>query len=311
MSAIRRGSTTHIVTRRCGRRGGPSCGSRAPRSSSGPTTCGTRRGARFVVRHIRARDSSRWDEDCSRWARCWRRRSRSWRSCALTRRHARRRLSPRRRHAAPPLAGRTTPTATRAPHAARVDRRGSRGGDRRRSGRRPPGRLVRAVRLPARGAHFRTWDPVHKRSPNRWTRRNGTDDLVRMLLRVARESGDTAADRRPEPSARAATSARRFGPIGHASHQNGLDADVYFPRKDGRQRAPRSIAQVDRRTRPGARRPLRQSGSADDLRGRRATAARPGGRRAAVAEPRRSPALRSGRRLRSMTGWGGGDVRLS
>ena len=31
----------------------------------------------------------------------------------------------------------------------------------------------------------------------------------------------------------------RFGYIGHASHQNGLDADVYYPRADGTERAPR------------------------------------------------------------------------
>jgi murein endopeptidase len=39
----------------------------------------------------------------------------------------------------------------------------------------------------------------------------------------------------------------RFGYIGHASHQNGLDADVYYPRADGRERAPRNAAQIDRR----------------------------------------------------------------
>jgi murein endopeptidase len=108
------------------------------------------------------------------------------------------------------------------------------------------GRLVDAVRLPAKGAHFRTWDPVRKRTPNRWTRRNGTDKLVRVLLEVARESGRPLLIgdlSRP----RGGDFGTRFGPIGHASHQNGLDADVYFPRKDGRPRAPRSIAQVDRR----------------------------------------------------------------
>jgi len=39
----------------------------------------------------------------------------------------------------------------------------------------------------------------------------------------------------------------RYGPVGHASHQNGLDADVYYPRRDGRERAPTSVAEVDRR----------------------------------------------------------------
>jgi murein endopeptidase len=40
---------------------------------------------------------------------------------------------------------------------------------------------------------------------------------------------------------------RRYGPLGHVSHQNGLDADVYLPRSDRRERAPRRAAQVDRR----------------------------------------------------------------
>jgi penicillin-insensitive murein endopeptidase len=112
------------------------------------------------------------------------------------------------------------------------------------------GRLLRAVRLPAHGQHFLTWDPVRKRSPNRWTRRNGTDDLVRTLLRVAKGYASQHDKQRlligDLSRPRGGDFGRRFGPIGHASHQNGLDADVYFPRKDGKPRAARSIAQVDR-----------------------------------------------------------------
>ena len=37
----------------------------------------------------------------------------------------------------------------------------------------------------------------------------------------------------------------RYGPIGHASHQNGLDVDVYYPRTDGRERPPLVPAEVD------------------------------------------------------------------
>jgi murein endopeptidase len=37
----------------------------------------------------------------------------------------------------------------------------------------------------------------------------------------------------------------RFGPIGHVSHQNGLDVDVYYPRIDGRERPPLRPDQVD------------------------------------------------------------------
>jgi murein endopeptidase len=114
------------------------------------------------------------------------------------------------------------------------------------------GRLVRGVRLPAERPTFFTWDPVLRRSPNRRWRRWGTDRLVRMLLEVAREY------RRAHPRAprlaigdlsrpRGGDFGRRFGPIGHASHQNGLDADVYYPRADGRERAPRNASQIDRR----------------------------------------------------------------
>jgi len=114
------------------------------------------------------------------------------------------------------------------------------------------GRLVRGVRLPAQRPSFFTWDPVLRRSPNRPWRRWGTDRLVRTLIAVAREH------RRAHPRAprmaigdlsrpRGGDFGARFGPIGHASHQNGLDADVYYPRADGRERAPRYASQIDRR----------------------------------------------------------------
>jgi murein endopeptidase len=114
------------------------------------------------------------------------------------------------------------------------------------------GRLVRGVRLPAERASFFTWDPVRRRSPNRHWRRWGTDRLVRMLIDVAREH------RRAHPRAprvaigdlsrpRGGDFGPQFGYIGHASHQNGLDADVYYPRADGRERAPRYASQIDRR----------------------------------------------------------------
>ena len=37
-----------------------------------------------------------------------------------------------------------------------------------------------------------------------------------------------------------------FGGLGHASHQNGLDADIYYPRRDGRLRRAARPDQVDR-----------------------------------------------------------------
>src|SRR5215212_3809218 len=113
------------------------------------------------------------------------------------------------------------------------------------------GRLEHGVRLPAEGRAYFTWDPVLRRSPNRAWRRWGTDRLVRVVLRVARDFH--AAHPRAARMAVGDLSrphggdfGPRFGYIGHASHQNGLDADVYYPRSDGAERAPRGAAQIDR-----------------------------------------------------------------
>jgi murein endopeptidase len=112
------------------------------------------------------------------------------------------------------------------------------------------GRLEHGVRLPAEGRAFFTWDPVLRRSPNRAWRRWGTDRLVRVVLRVAHDfhSAHPGAPRvgvgdlsRPHGG----DFGPRFGYIGHASHQNGLDVDVYYPRADGRELAPRSASEID------------------------------------------------------------------
>jgi murein endopeptidase len=113
------------------------------------------------------------------------------------------------------------------------------------------GRLERGVRLPAAGAAFFTWDPVKRRSPNRPWRRWGTDRLVQVVLKVAREH--RAAHPHAPRMAVGDLSRRhggdfgpRFGYIGHASHQNGLDVDVYYPRLDGTERRPFKPSQIDR-----------------------------------------------------------------
>jgi murein endopeptidase len=113
------------------------------------------------------------------------------------------------------------------------------------------GRLVRGVRLPSEGRDFFTWDPVRRRTPNRAWRRWGTDRLVRTVLRVLR------AHRAANPGAgrvgvgdlsrpRGGDFGPRFGSVGHASHQNGLDADIYYPRADGRELRARRADQIDR-----------------------------------------------------------------
>ena len=109
------------------------------------------------------------------------------------------------------------------------------------------GRLVRGVRLPREASAFFTWDPLLHRAPNRAGRRWGTDRLVRVVLRVVRQYA------RAHPHAPRVgvgdLSRPRGGPFGpkHASHQNGLDADVYYPRLDRRERPPRRVDQIDRR----------------------------------------------------------------
>jgi murein endopeptidase len=112
------------------------------------------------------------------------------------------------------------------------------------------GRLVGGIQLPVEGADFFTWDPILKRSPNRGWRRWGTDRLLATIATVLTEYralhpgaprvgiGDLS---RPHGG----DFGRRFGPPGHASHQNGLDVDVYYPRKDGLERRAFTPRQVD------------------------------------------------------------------
>jgi len=113
------------------------------------------------------------------------------------------------------------------------------------------GRLIGGVQLPAEGPDWFTWDPVRKESPNRSWRRWGTDTLVRTTLDVLAEYRAAHPDAprvgigdlsRP----RGGTFDARFGGLGHASHQNGLDVDIYYPRRDGLERRAYSPRQVDR-----------------------------------------------------------------
>ena len=114
------------------------------------------------------------------------------------------------------------------------------------------GTLVGGVQLASEGEHFFTWDSVRKRSPNRSWRRYGNRRLVRTLLRVLR---DYAAAHPDAPRVGIGDLSRphggdfgaRFGGLGHASHQNGLDVDVYYPRRDRRERPPKAPRQIDRK----------------------------------------------------------------
>jgi murein endopeptidase len=112
------------------------------------------------------------------------------------------------------------------------------------------GRLRRGVQLPADGPNHVTYDPGRRTLPNRPWRRWGTERTVRTTLCVVEDY------RRAHPDAprivigdlsrtNGGPFGPRFGGLGHASHQNGRDVDVYYPRWDGRETAPRSLGDVD------------------------------------------------------------------
>jgi murein endopeptidase len=112
------------------------------------------------------------------------------------------------------------------------------------------GRLVNGVQLPARGKFFATWDPALRRSPDRAWRRWGSDRLVHIVLDVVRSFHRAHPDAsrvligdlsRPHGG----NFGSQFGGLGHASHQNGLDVDVYYPRRDRKLRPPVSVGQID------------------------------------------------------------------
>jgi Penicillin-insensitive murein endopeptidase len=114
------------------------------------------------------------------------------------------------------------------------------------------GRLEGGVRLPVAGPDHFTWDPVRRRAPNRRWRLWGTYAVVRQTLEVVREhrAAHPGAPRvgigdlsRP----RGGDFGPRFGLPGHASHQNGLDVDLYYPRRDRSERAPDSAAEINPR----------------------------------------------------------------
>ncbi len=114
------------------------------------------------------------------------------------------------------------------------------------------GRLRRGVRLPASGPDWFTWDGVHGELGDPGWRRWGTDALLRTILAVLREHR-AANPRAPRVGIgdlsrhRGGPFGAKFGGLGHASHQNGLDVDIYYPRRDGREREPERPRQVDPR----------------------------------------------------------------
>ena len=111
--------------------------------------------------------------------------------------------------------------------------------------------LRNAVQFPAESFDSVTWDPVLKRTPNRGWRRWGTTKLVETTEIVLRGYRDAHPD---APRVLVGDLSRRhggwfgarYGGLGHLSHQNGLDVDIYYPRLDRLERAARRPDQVDR-----------------------------------------------------------------
>lgn len=122
--------------------------------------------------------------------------------------------------------------------------------DSRAVGRPNGGRLVNGIQLAERGPVWTTWDPILKQSPNRPERRWATGAMIETLVRVLRDFHEAHPDvppvligdlSRPEGG----PFGKNYGGLGHASHQNGLDADVYYPRIDRQPIAARQPREVD------------------------------------------------------------------
>jgi hypothetical protein len=112
------------------------------------------------------------------------------------------------------------------------------------------GHLIGGVELPAAGLHFVTFDSALRRSPSRPWRRFGTAKLIRTLLAVI----DAYAGAHPHAPRVVIGDLSRphggpfgseYGGLGHASHQDGVDADLYYPRRDRRERPPARPSQID------------------------------------------------------------------
>jgi murein endopeptidase len=112
------------------------------------------------------------------------------------------------------------------------------------------GRLVDGVQLPELGEDFFTWDPVFNRIPNRPERRWGTDALIRTVLTVIhayRTAHDSVARVGIMDLSRehGGPFGPQYGGLGHSSHQNGLDADILYPRLDGLEKRAYKVELVD------------------------------------------------------------------
>src|SRR5215211_3158926 len=113
------------------------------------------------------------------------------------------------------------------------------------------GALFRGVQLPAEGTDFFTWDFPLRTVPNRPWRRWAADRTLAAILRVLAEyraahpeEGRVGIADLSRPHG--GDFGRRFGGLGHASHQSGVDADILYPRLDLQEFAPSKPAGINR-----------------------------------------------------------------
>ena len=114
------------------------------------------------------------------------------------------------------------------------------------------GALIFGVQLPPEGTDHFTWDFPLGVAPNRDWRRWGTGGTIERTLAVIAEHRVAnfgaprvgIADLSREAGG---PFGKRFGGLGHASHQNGLDVDVLYPRADHLERVAPKAKLIDRR----------------------------------------------------------------
>jgi murein endopeptidase len=151
----------------------------------------------------------------------------------------------------PPPPGATTTAPAPAPATTTPAHAAAPAGPSRAIGSPSHGRLVNGVQLPEVSGDWLTWDPVLKQIPNRPDRRWGTAKLIATLRRVL-AAFHLAHPELPQvligdlSRPHGGVFDQRYGGLGHASHQNGLDADVYYPRADRLLRAAYRPDLIDR-----------------------------------------------------------------
>jgi murein endopeptidase len=108
------------------------------------------------------------------------------------------------------------------------------------------GNLVNGTQLPVKGDAWVTWNPITDSRPNVPVRLYGNEHTIATIISVTR------AYRAAHPhAARVVVGDISYEGGGrmddHVSHQNGLDVDIYFPRRDRELRAPTTLGEIDHR----------------------------------------------------------------